>query len=58
MSDAHWEFDSECPKCGNITHVKCPVGEHVVRVHCEHCSHGYNYTHIVHEHQTVKEDND
>jgi transcription elongation factor Elf1 len=51
----HWEFDSECPRCGKLNHVKAPVGEQVVRVHCEHCTHGYEYTHIVQEHKLVED---
>ena len=52
----HWEFDSECPRCGMVNHVKAPEGEHVVQVLCEHCAHGYQYTHIVHEHVEVEDD--
>ncbi len=56
MSHTHWEFDSVCPKCGKTTHVKSPSGERVVRVHCEHCSHGYEYSHIVNEHAVVEDE--
>ncbi|MCF8566104.1 hypothetical protein LLE49_15370 [Alicyclobacillus tolerans] len=52
----HWEFDSVCPKCDKVNHITAPVGETVVRVHCEHCAHGYEYTHIVTEHQTVEDE--
>jgi len=52
----HWEFDSECPKCGKVNRVSAPVGEQVVRVHCDHCTHGYDYTHVVLEHEEVKEE--
>lgn len=56
MIHKHWEFDSVCPKCGSVNHVKAPVGEHVVRVHCMHCAHGYDYTHVVRDHEEVDED--
>ncbi|WP_407653160.1 zinc ribbon domain-containing protein [Alicyclobacillus acidoterrestris] len=39
MTHKHWEFDSICPKCGHSTRVSAPLGELVVRVHCDHCSH-------------------
>jgi transcription elongation factor Elf1 len=55
MAEAHkhWEFDSECPHCGKVNHVSAPVGEYVVRVTCRHCTHGYEYTHVVKEHIVV-----
>lgn len=52
----HWEIDSVCPRCGNVNHVKVPAGERVVRVHCEHCTHGYDYMHMVKEHEIVDDD--
>lgn len=52
----HWEFDSECPRCGKLNRVASPVGERVVHVHCEHCTHGYDYTHVVVEHVDVKDE--
>lgn len=54
----HWELDSECPQCGKINHVKCPVGEKVVLVHCEHCSHAYDYLHVIQEHEIVEDGDD
>lgn len=58
MSDTHehWEFDSECPHCGKVNHVKAPVGETMVVVHCEHCTHSYDYLHVVTKHITVKDE--
>lgn len=55
MHHVHWEFDSECPRCGHVNHVSGPAGETVVRVHCEHCTHGYDYTHVVREHVEVED---
>jgi len=52
----HWEFDSVCPHCGRINHVSAPAGETAVRVSCVHCTHGYEYTHIVQEHDIVDDD--
>ncbi len=57
MNHKHWEFDSICPHCGNVTHIISPKGELVISVRCEHCSHGYEYTHIVHEHIEVDDSN-
>lgn len=57
MTHKHWEINSVCPNCGKVNHVKVPEGEHVVRVHCEHCTHGYEYTHVV-VHPQVVEDED
>lgn len=51
----HWEIESICPKCENVNKVIIPVGEHVVRVHCEHCTHGYDYTHVVRDYVEVDE---
>ena len=56
MNHVHWEFDSECPRCGQVNHIQASVGETVVRVHCVHCTHGYEYTHIIHEHVEVEEE--
>lgn len=56
MNNRHWEFDSICPKCHNVIHVVSSAGELVVRVHCHHCNHGYDYTHIVREHEEVEAD--
>ncbi len=53
----HWEIDSVCPHCDKVNHVIIPVGKTVVRVHCEHCTHGYDYTHIV-QHPTYVEEED
>lgn len=53
MSHEHWEFDSVCPHCGKVNRGKCPVGERTVIMHCEHCTHSYDYVHIVLEHETV-----
>lgn len=50
LEQKHWEFDSECPRCGKINHVSAPPGEVAVSVHCDHCTHGYDYIHIVKEH--------
>ncbi|GEO25621.1 hypothetical protein AAC03nite_14060 [Alicyclobacillus acidoterrestris] len=55
MNHPHWEFDSICPKCGHVTRVCSPVGELVVRVHCNHCEHGYEYTHVIREYEEVEE---
>ena len=55
MKHTHWEIDSECPKCGKINHLNIPAGETVCRVHCEHCTHGYEYTHVVNEYQVVED---
>jgi len=55
MTHTHWEFDSECPHCGKSNHVLCPVGEHMVAVRCEHCTHSYEYLHVVHEHTEVQD---
>lgn len=49
-----WEFDSVCPKCNKVTHVISSPGELTVRVHCDHCEHGYDYTHIVREHVEIE----
>ncbi|GMA63951.1 hypothetical protein NZD89_01180 [Alicyclobacillus fastidiosus] len=49
----HWEYDSICPHCGRTNHVKAPAGEHVVRVCCTHCAHGYEYTHVVQQFSEV-----
>ncbi|MCL6487367.1 MAG: hypothetical protein K6T76_00295 [Alicyclobacillus mali] len=54
----HWEVDSICPQCGNVNHVVVPAGEHVIRVACQHCPHGYEYTHVVQEHEIVEDDED
>ena len=51
----HWEFESICPQCGTHNHVKAPAGEKVVRVHCSHCPHGYEYTHMVEQHLEVED---
>jgi hypothetical protein len=51
----HIEFDSICPKCDGINHVKARVGERMVEVHCRRCTHGHNYLHIVHEHVIIKQ---
>ncbi|WCK56667.1 Gp49 family protein [Aneurinibacillus sp. Ricciae_BoGa-3] len=51
----HVEFDSICPKCDGINHVRARVGERMVEVHCKHCTHGHNYLHVVHQHVIVKE---
>lgn len=53
IEHAHWEFDSECPKCGSLNHVTAPIGENIVIVHCSHCTHGYEYTHVISEFQVV-----
>lgn len=53
MKHRHWEINSVCPKCGKVNHLSIPEGYHVIRVHCEHCTHGYDYTHIVHEHLVI-----
>lgn len=53
----HWEIESTCPNCGKINKHNIPEGEHVVRVHCDHCTHGYDYTHIVREHEEVIDEN-
>ncbi|MCI0183367.1 MAG: hypothetical protein OWR52_02030 [Acidibacillus sp.] len=55
MPHRHWEVDSECPRCGKINHASIPVGERVVRIHCEHCTHGYDYLHVVAEHTEVED---
>ncbi len=55
MTHIHWEIDSVCPQCGNVNHVRVREGERVVRVHCEHCTHGYEYTHVVYEHTVVED---
>jgi transcription elongation factor Elf1 len=52
----HWEIDSVCPKCGKLNHVKVPTGEKVVRIHCEHCTHGYDYIHMVKKPKVVDDD--
>ena len=39
-----------------MNHVRAPAGEAVVSVHCEHCTHGYDYTHIVQEHVEVEDE--
>ncbi|WP_169794030.1 hypothetical protein [Alicyclobacillus acidiphilus] len=52
----HWEVDSVCPKCEQVNHVTLPEGEHVVRVQCVHCEHGYEYTHIVREYTEVEDE--
>lgn len=49
----HWEFDSVCPRCGNVNHVQTSVGNQVAIVHCEHCIHGYEYTHVIQCHEEV-----
>jgi transcription elongation factor Elf1 len=51
----HWEFNSECPHCGKTKHIKVPKGQQVVRVYCEHCPHGFEYTHIVQEYIEIEE---
>ncbi|GMA61609.1 hypothetical protein GCM10025859_20490 [Alicyclobacillus fastidiosus] len=54
----HWEIESICPKCENVNKVSIPEGELVVRIYCEHCTHGHEYTHVVREHiESVDEDN-
>jgi Zn ribbon nucleic-acid-binding protein len=52
----HWEFDSVCPHCQKLNHVTTSVGNHVIRVHCEHCIHGYEYTHIVADYKEVEDE--
>ncbi|GLG00155.1 hypothetical protein Alches_01940 [Alicyclobacillus hesperidum subsp. aegles] len=52
----HWEVESICPRCEKVNVVQVPEGEHVVRVHCTHCEHGYDYTHIVKEFTEVEDD--
>lgn len=54
MTQVHWEFDSECPHCGKINHVRSPEGERVVAVHCEHCPHSYEYVHVIQEHEVIE----
>lgn len=56
LSHTHWEFESECPHCGTINHVKCPVGETVVVVECMHCPHSYQYLHVVDEHEEIDDE--
>ncbi|MCL6636923.1 MAG: hypothetical protein K6T26_03140 [Alicyclobacillus sp.] len=56
MGSKHWEVDSVCPRCEKVNHLRIPVGERVVRVYCEHCTHGYEYTHVVQEHVTVEDE--
>jgi transcription elongation factor Elf1 len=51
----HWEFDSVCPRCGKVNHGKTSVGNYVVMIHCEHCTHGYEYKHIVAEYKEVED---
>lgn len=58
MAHRHWEVDSICPKCGKVNHVSFPEGEMLVRVDCEHCTHGYEYTHVVTEHKVVEDPED
>lgn len=55
MTHTHWEFESECPHCGKINHGKCPVGEQMVVIHCTHCTHSYDYIHVVREHDEVED---
>ena len=55
MSHTHWEFESECPQCGQKNQVSCPVGEKIVVVHCVHCTHSYDYVHLVTEHKEIQE---
>jgi len=54
----HWEFDSQCPKCNKLNHVKAPEGEKVVRVKCVHCTHSYSYTHVIREHTEVEDEDE
>lgn len=54
----HWEVDSVCPRCGKTNHVSVPEGETVILVHCGHCTHGYEYTHVVSEHDVVEDSHD
>ena len=56
MVHGHRAVDSICPRCGRVNHVEVPVGERVVRVFCQHCTHGYEYTHVVMEHTVVDEE--
>ncbi|WAH38472.1 hypothetical protein [Alicyclobacillus dauci] len=49
----HWEIESVCPKCEHTNVVTIPAGEQVVRVHCEHCTHGYDYTHVVQDYVEI-----
>ncbi|MDQ0191344.1 hypothetical protein JI721_14025 [Alicyclobacillus cycloheptanicus] len=58
MKGRHWEVDSVCPKCEKTNHILIPEGETVVRVHCEHCTHGYEYTHVVTEYDVVEDETD
>lgn len=55
MNSKHWEFKSICPKCDHVSTHSSPIGEVVVRIHCEHCSHGYEYTHVIIEHKEVED---
>ncbi|QQE80057.1 hypothetical protein [Alicyclobacillus sp. SO9] len=55
MQHRHWEIDSICPKCEKTNHLSVPEGNTVVRVHCEHCTHGYDYIHVVQEHSVVED---
>lgn len=57
MTHSHWEFTSVCPHCGKVNRGKCPVGEKLVLVHCEHCTHSYDYVHVI-EHPEVVEEGD
>ncbi|WP_206832386.1 hypothetical protein [Alicyclobacillus fructus] len=52
----HWIVESICPRCEKKNVVEVPEGELVVRVHCQHCEHGYDYNHIVREHKEIDVD--
>lgn len=58
MTDKHhesWQVRSICPHCNKIIERTVSIGERVVIIHCDHCSHGYEYIHVV-QHSVVVED--
>jgi Zn ribbon nucleic-acid-binding protein len=50
-----WMVESVCPHCNKVNAIKIPVGEQFAFVHCDHCTHGYDYIHVVREHIEVEE---